>query len=52
VGRRLPVTIAVLAGADNANCPVVAGARVGPESNGGPAVDVSTVPRTSNSHSE
>jgi hypothetical protein len=46
------VTIAASAGAESANCPVVAGGRVGPESMGGLVEAVSTVPNTWNSHSE
>src|SRR5437764_945811 len=34
-GRRVLVTIAPSAGAESANCPVVAGGRVGPDSMGG-----------------
>src|SRR2546423_15141803 len=51
-GRRVFVTIAPSAGAESANCPVVAGGRVGPDSMGGVTVVVSTVPCTSNSHNE
>src|SRR5436309_815483 len=51
-GRRVFVTIAASAGAESANCPVVAGGRVGRDSIGGFTVELSTVPCTSNSHNE
>ncbi|HEV8559800.1 MAG TPA: hypothetical protein VGR06_25965 [Actinophytocola sp.] len=40
------------AGAERANWPVVAGARVGPESIGGVTAELSTVPWISSSHRE